>query len=74
MLVSLIAGFLNRDEGPSPSGDFQVDPKHFIVLLLLGFVIGTLGHVYKSKTMVATGIAMVFLATVGIPIFLALTR
>ena len=74
MLTLVIAQFLDKGEGPEQTGDFSVDPKAFLVLLLLGFVVGTLGHVYKSKTMVATGIAMVFLATVAIPVFLSLTR
>lgn len=74
MLSPVIAQFLDRGEGPEQSGDFSVDPKAFLVLLLVGFAVGTLGHIYKSKTMVATGIAMVFLATVGIPLFLSVTR
>ena len=74
MLAPVIAQFLDKGEGPDQSGDFSVDPKAFIVLLLLGFAIGTLGHIYKSKTMVAVGIAMVFLATVAIPVFLSATR
>jgi hypothetical protein len=74
VLGPLIAGFLNEREGPEPSGDFSTDPKAFLVLIILGFVVGTLGHIYKSKTMVATGIVMIFLATVGIPLFLHATR
>lgn len=74
MLAPLIAQFLDKREGPDPSGDFTVDPKAFLALIILGFVVGTLGHIYKSKTMVATGIVMIFLATVGIPVFLHLTR
>ncbi len=74
MLPAYLAQFLDPDRGPEQSGDWQVEPGAFIALLLAGFVIGTLGHLYKSKTAVATGILMVFLATVAIPVFLALTR
>ena len=74
MLAPYVAQFLEKDRGPEPTGDFSVDPKAFLALILLGFVVGTLGHIYKSKTMVATGIVMIFLATVGIPAFLHFTR
>ena len=74
MLALYVAQFLDKREGPEPSGDFTQDPKAFLVLILLGFLVGTLGHIYKSKTMIATGIAMIFLATVGIPLFLNLTN
>jgi hypothetical protein len=51
-----------------PSGD--PDVSAFVVVMAIGFLIGTAGHVYKSKTAVATGIAMIFLATVGLPLIL----
>ena len=74
MLALVIAQFLDKRDAPEPSGDFSVDPKAFLVLILLGFVVGTLGHIYKSKTMVAAGILMIFMATVAVPVFLNLTR
>jgi hypothetical protein len=74
VLAALIAQFLDPDKGPEPTGDFRVDPEAFVVLLLAGFVIGILGHIYKAKTMVATGILMIFLATVGLPLYLQITR
>jgi hypothetical protein len=45
-----------------------------MALVLLGFAVGILGHLLKVKTMVATGILMIFLATVGLPVWLQLTR
>jgi hypothetical protein len=75
MLAALFAQqFLDPDKGPEPTGDWRSEPEAFIVLILLGFLVGTLGHIYKSKTMVASGILMIFLATVGIPVYLQLTR
>ena len=74
MLPAFVAQFLDPDKGPAPTGDWRSEPEAFIALLIAGFVIGTLGHVFKSKTMVATGIVMVFLATVGIPLYLQITR
>ena len=49
---------------------FDPQPGPFIAVMALGFLIGTAGHVYKSKTMIATGIGMVFLATLGLPLAL----
>jgi hypothetical protein len=74
MLAPLLAEFLNPDNGPKPTGDWREDPQAFLLLVIAGFVIASLGHLYKSKTMVATGILMVFLATVGIPLYLHITR
>ena len=43
------------------------NPVPLIIVMLLGFLVGTAGHVYKSKTTVATGIALIFLATIVLP-------
>lgn len=74
MLAALIAQFLDPDKGPEPTGDWRTEPEAFMALLLAGFVIGIIGHIYKAKTMIATGILMIFLATVGLPLYLTLTR
>jgi hypothetical protein len=74
MLAPLLAQFLDPDKGPKPTGDWRSEPEAFVALLLAGFAIGILGHVFRFKTMVATGIVLVFLATVGIPIYLQITR
>ena len=49
-------------------------PGPFIALTLLGFVVGTAGHIYKSKTTVAIGIGMVFLGTVILPGYVFFTQ
>lgn len=46
----------------------DVSPKGYIVLMGLGFFVGTAGHVVRSKTMVAAGIGMIFLATILLPL------
>jgi hypothetical protein len=66
-LVSVMAQFL-PDDGPGQSGDFRVSPTFFLVLLGLGFLIGTLGHIIKSKTLVIAGILLIFAATVFLPL------
>jgi hypothetical protein len=53
---------------PIPTGDPDIGA--FILVMGLGFAIGTVGHIYKSKTAVATGIALIFLATLGLPLLL----
>ncbi len=72
-LVLVIAQFL-RDDGPGQSGDFQVSPTFFLVLLGLGFLIGTVGHVLKSRTLQAAGILLIFAATVFLPIAYSVSR
>ena len=73
LLVVLAAGdFLEKR--PSPGDGFTTSPTPYVIVLLLGFGIGIAGHVVKSKTMVITGIIMIMLATVLIPVYLALTR
>jgi hypothetical protein len=74
VLVLAMSDFLAPDDGPGQSGDFRVSPTFFIVLLGLGFAIGTLGHIVKSRTLVATGILLVFAATVFLPIAYTVSR
>ncbi len=66
-LVSVMAQFL-PDDGPGQSGDFRVSPTFLIVLLGLGFLIGTIGHIVKSKTLIAAGILLIFAATIFVPL------
>ena len=47
---------------------FDPDPLPFIALMGLGFVIGIAGHIYKSRTAVATGIGMILVATLLLPL------
>ena len=39
----------------------------------VGFLVGAIGHVYKSKTLIATGIGLIFMATLGLPLGLYLS-
>jgi hypothetical protein len=56
-----------------PLAAFDPSPVPFIVLMAAGFLVGTVGHVYKSKTLIATGIGLIFMATLGLPLALYLT-
>jgi hypothetical protein len=51
---------------------FDPSPVPFIVLMAAGFLLGTVGHVYKSKTLIITGIGLIFMATLGLPLGLYL--
>jgi hypothetical protein len=69
-----MSDFLEPGAGPDQRGDFEISPSFFVVILGLGFLIGTIGHVLKSRTLVAAGVTLVFAATVFIPIALALSN
>jgi hypothetical protein len=73
-LLLAMSDFLDPGAGPDQRGDFEISPSFFIVLLLLGFVIGTLGHLIKSRTLVAAGVILVFAATVFIPIAIGVSN
>ncbi len=52
---------------------FDPSPFPFIALMGLGFLIGAAGHLYGSKTAIAAGIGMIFLATLALPLALYLS-
>jgi hypothetical protein len=51
-----------------PSPDFGTDPRPFVAMMLIGFVIGVVGHVTKTKALVVLGIGLIFLATFLLPL------
>ena len=56
-----------------PLAAFDPSPVPFIVLMAAGFLIGGLGHLYESKTLIITGIGLIFMATLGLPLGLYLS-
>ena len=56
-----------------PLAAFDPSPLPFVVLMAAGFLLGGVGHVYKSSTLIATGIGLIFLATLGLPIAIYLS-
>jgi hypothetical protein len=56
-----------------PLAAYDPSPTPFVVLMAVGFVVGAIGHVYKSKTLIATGIGLIFMATLGLPLALYLS-
>jgi hypothetical protein len=53
---------------------FSPSPVPFIALMALGFTIGVAGHVYRSRPLVAAGIAMIFVATLLLPLAIYATE
>jgi F0F1-type ATP synthase assembly protein I len=51
-----------------PHPPFGTSPTPFIVMMIMGFVIGVIGHIVRAKGLVAVGIAIVFLATFLLPL------
>ena len=47
---------------------FSPSPVPFVVLMAIGFVVGVTGHVYRSRPLVATGIGLIFIATLLLPL------
>ncbi len=43
-------------------------PMPYVLLMGLGFLIGIGGHVYRSRLAIASGIALVFVATLLLPL------
>jgi hypothetical protein len=61
---------LNLDTGQFD----ELSPRAYIALMGLGFVVGTAGHIVRSKPVVAAGILMIFLATVLLPLTAHVSR
>jgi hypothetical protein len=73
-LLLAMSDFLDPGSGPDQGGDFEVSPSVFIVLFGLGFVIATLGHIVRSRTLVASGVILVFVATIFLPLAITLSN
>jgi hypothetical protein len=68
------AQILDPSGGPDQTGDFRVSPRAFIAALGAGFLIATIGHVIRARALVVFGIALIFGATVVVPIWLAIVN
>jgi hypothetical protein len=56
-----------------PSQDVATDPKRYLILLGVGFVIAVIGHATKIKTLIAAGLGLIFLATFILPLYFHFT-
>jgi Flp pilus assembly protein TadB len=68
------APFLDPGGAPDQVGGLRVSPRAFVAVLGAGLLIAIVGHVLQARALVAFGIALVFGATVLVPVLLALTN
>jgi hypothetical protein len=52
-----------------PSQEEATDPKRYLILLGIGFGVALLGHLTRTKTLIAAGLGLVFLATFLLPLY-----
>ena len=73
--MALLAQLDLRDKGPdlTPDNAVETDPTPYLILFGVGFVIGAIGHLTRTKTLIALGVTMVFLATLILPLVYALS-
>jgi hypothetical protein len=74
-IMALLAQLDLRDKGPDliPDKGLEADPTPYLILFGVGFLLAALGHLSQTKTLVALGVAMVFLATLVLPLVYALS-
>jgi hypothetical protein len=63
-MEALLVFALNLDTGPFN----DLSPRAYIALMGVGFIVGTAGHIVRSKPIIAAGLLMIFLATVLLPL------
>jgi hypothetical protein len=68
-MAALVVLALDLDTSP-----YDISPRAYIALMGIGFIVGTAGHVVRSKPMVAAGVLMIFLATVLLPLTAHVSR
>ena len=61
------------DLAPPLADLFPHSPGPYIALMLAGFAIGILGHVFRVKAMVIAGVVLIFLGTLLLPLAANLT-
>jgi hypothetical protein len=47
---------------------FSPSPVPFVALMAVGFLVGVTGHLYRSRPLIATGIGLIFIATLLLPL------
>jgi hypothetical protein len=55
-----------------PAGALPESVGPYLALLLAGFLLGILGHIFRSRWMVAIGVVMIVLAALVFPFVLQL--
>jgi hypothetical protein len=58
---------------PPLAGLFPNSPGPYVALMLAGFAIGILGHLTRTKWLVASGVILIFLGALLFPLAASLT-
>jgi drug/metabolite transporter (DMT)-like permease len=61
------------DLAPPLADLFPHSPGPYVALMLAGFAIGILGHVFRVKSMVIAGVSLIFLGALLFPLAANLT-
>jgi hypothetical protein len=61
------------DLGPPPLALLPHSPGPYIALMLIGFLVGVLGHLTRIRWLIAAGIALIFLGAFLFPLAANLT-
>lgn len=73
--MSLWAVLASFAPEPRPRPEFDTgSPTPYVMLFLAGFLIGILGHLFRSRTMVLIGVLAVFAGTVVFPLAVYLSK
>jgi hypothetical protein len=46
----------------------ESSPLPLIALVVLGFLVGATGHLYRSRSAIVTGIGLILLGTIAVPL------
>jgi hydrogenase-4 membrane subunit HyfE len=61
------------DLGPLPAALFPHSPGPYIALMLIGFIVGILGHLTRTRVLIVSGIALIFLGALLFPLLANVT-
>lgn len=61
------------DLAPPLADLFPHSPGPYIALMLAGFVIGIVGHVFRARWLIAAGVALIFLGALLFPLLANVT-
>ncbi len=70
LALALLAQFSNRDHALSLEHLFSDYRGPLVALAIGGFILAVIGHLMQSKTVIVTGILLVFAALVAFPVVL----
>ncbi len=69
----MLPGLILGDATDLPSLDLSTDPKPYLILAGIGFALALAGHMSRTKTLIAAGLGLIFLASFVLPLYLHLT-